>query len=569
MSNGQISQQSAVEANTLSGFMPDPYTYDTGETNPNKQDSAKNLITRSSIHCDEGSFRHTFVSTSIINITGIVYFTNGSNVVTGNGTSFTTELNTDMYLRLSTHSLTSAVLIVDVISDTEVRLQSAYQGATGNGTATRSLFQLNYSGTGAGVTFAANEAQIASGTSSGGYVVAYRDCDYLPLIGYGDLDVSQRIVNNEVKFGFMDTFIDGETPNAQAVIVFDGTSDTRIKFRTSRESGVIQETSVMLPKYMKSSEHLDWMINVLPDSCILVIEGKEVARHTDSIPGPYDFLYMGVLNKNTGAVASSTTSSISSFYLANYNVVQIANSFTGNPIPTRESKPPGGFSDGQRVTAATTTVQMYATTYTEQTSNAQRSLKSASANDAAAGTGARKVRIVYYTSAYAGPFTEIVTLNGTTAVATVATDICFIERMEVITAGSLNASSGVISLYANNAGTGTVVWSIPASSTKNFGAHHYVAAGKTCKVSSISFCTNSTTSGNGALFFLTARDGMLTDSVEQQVSDTLSIPGNTPQTSRPYVSPIEITGPAFIRAWVKPYASASYTNFCSFDFTEE
>ena len=55
-------------------------------------------------------------------------------------------------------------------------------------------------------------------------------------------------------------------------------------------------------------------------------------------------------------------------------------------------------------------------------------LASTSANDTAAGTGIRKVRI-HYLDADHVPHEEVVTLNGLTAVNTVATDIYRINRL--------------------------------------------------------------------------------------------------------------------------------------------
>lgn len=82
-------------------------------------------------------------------------------------------------------------------------------------------------------------------------------------------------------------------------------------------------------------------------------------------------------------------------------------------------------------------------------------ISSSSANDAAAGTGARTVRILGINGT--GGYTEeIVTLNGQTAVNTVNTYDA-IESMTVLTVGSGGANAGII--YA---GTGTVTSGVPA-----------------------------------------------------------------------------------------------------------
>src|SRR5882672_113572 len=95
-----------------------------------------------------------------------------------------------------------------------------------------------------------------------------------------------------------------------------------------------------------------------------------------------------------------------------------------------------GFIDSYLGTSSVSNLVMRATTYTEQSSNAQRSVVSSSANDTSAGTGARTVLVTYYPSDLSYVATEIVTMNGTTAVNMTATDVCFIEKLEVLTAGS-------------------------------------------------------------------------------------------------------------------------------------
>src|ERR1700733_2178941 len=97
-------------------------------------------------------------------------------------------------------------------------------------------------------------------------------------------------------------------------------------------------------------------------------------------------------------------------------------------------------SKGYVSTAATSTVAVNATAYTEQTSGAQRAVKSSSANDAAAGTGVQTVKLTYFkldaTGDITGPYSEVLTLNGTAAVATVGTAIALIESIEAVTVGS-------------------------------------------------------------------------------------------------------------------------------------
>jgi hypothetical protein len=208
------------------------------------------------------------------------------------------------------------------------------------------------------------------------------------------------------------------------------------------------------------------------------------------------------------------------------------------------------------------------TAYTEQTSNAQRSIVSASASDAAAGTGARTVRITYYTATFTGPFTETLTLNGTTPVNTVASNICYIESMEVLTVGSGLTNAGIISLKAATAGGGVTIGTIAASNGQTFWAHHYVATGKVCNVTGISVSHNGTTVGSGGDFILRAQTLGVTDAADIQVSDFVRLYGQASTFARDYTSAIKIPGPSRIAMWVTPETASSTIYRAAIDFFE-
>src|SRR5579885_903292 len=90
-----------------------------------------------------------------------------------------------------------------------------------------------------------------------------------------------------------------------------------------------------------------------------------------------------------------------------------------------------GRAQGYVGTAATSGKVIRATTYTPQGTDAQRSIKSSSSSDSASGTGAQTIIINYLNTSFQ-LLTDTVTLNGTTAVNTNATDIAFIESMQVV-----------------------------------------------------------------------------------------------------------------------------------------
>lgn len=208
------------------------------------------------------------------------------------------------------------------------------------------------------------------------------------------------------------------------------------------------------------------------------------------------------------------------------------------------------------------------TAYIEQITNAQRSIVSASATDAAGGTGARTVRINYYTATFTGPFSETITLNGTTAVNTVATNICYIESMEVLTVGSGLTNAGIISLRAATAGGGATIGTIAAANLQTFWAHHYIATGKVCNITGISVSHNGTTVGSGGLFILRAQSLNVVDAADIQVSDSVRLYGQASTFARDYTSAIKVPGPARIAVWVTPETASSTVYRAAIDFFE-
>jgi len=226
------------------------------------------------------------------------------------------------------------------------------------------------------------------------------------------------------------------------------------------------------------------------------------------------------------------------------------------------------FVFGNVSTASTATAIVRRTAYIEQVSDAQRSIVSANANDTAAGTGARSVRITYLTASGAGPFTETVTLNGTTAVNTVATNICFIEELVVVTVGSTSSNVGIISLRAATAGGGATIGTIAATDNRTFWSHHYIPTGKICNITGVSVSHNGTTVGSGAVFVIRAISLPIANQAEAQVSDFVRLYGQASTSTRNYGSPIKVSGPARLISYVTPETSTAVVYRSSIDFFE-
>lgn len=226
---------------------------------------------------------------------------------------------------------------------------------------------------------------------------------------------------------------------------------------------------------------------------------------------------------------------------------------------------------GQVTTASTSKVPVASTTYTEQAApGSQCSLQSSSANDAAGGTGARTVKITYYTltaaGVLAGPFVETVTLNGTTSVPSVGTALCLIEKMEVVTAGSGGVAAGTISLYnaiGGSGGAGSVFCSIATGAVATRLGHHYVPSNRQCEVTDVAL---TGTDAAAALVDVVQTPYPL--ATEQSVTGPVGVTSAAPVELpfRPNAS--VVSGPARLRLLVTPANTDSQTTTASFGYVD-
>lgn len=212
---------------------------------------------------------------------------------------------------------------------------------------------------------------------------------------------------------------------------------------------------------------------------------------------------------------------------------------------------------GKITTAATTQVAIRQTTFTEQSSNAQRSVSSASASDTSAGTGARTIKITYYDASFAGPFTVTLTMNGTANVNTGVTNICFVEKIEVVTVGSGGSNAGIISLFAATAGGGGTIATIAANDNRTFWAHHYIPSGKNCYITQMHGANSDGT--NGTLYVLKAKS-LNANSAELEFSGVIDGGGQVNQGVTTYQTPISVVGPARVVLYGTPDSAGSTTN---------
>jgi hypothetical protein len=227
---------------------------------------------------------------------------------------------------------------------------------------------------------------------------------------------------------------------------------------------------------------------------------------------------------------------------------------------------------GYVATSATTEVAINATTYNEPSTATGFSVKSSSANDTAAGTGAHTVKIKYYVldanSNITGPFYYTVTLNGVTAVQIDATSLIrLFDCAQVLTVGSGGKSAGIISFYPSTDGTGTATASIAAGDFRTYLGHAYVPNGSRLNVIDI-VAASGEASTVQTQFNLRALSYPSANVQERVLTAALAAQGlSGSKQLNPMGQPLAvIPGPARLQLYVTPGASAGTTQRAEFGF---
>jgi len=582
-------------ADETNGFVPDPANMTTGHNCLNV-DIVGNLQTRGAVLTDEGGLRDEFSGDSLTTtLTGTFTFTNGSDVVTSSGANLVDEAATSKFIKCTSHAESAWARVYRIGEDaTELYLDNPYTGATVTGSAHISNWETS---TPAGASLAVTNSAlvISAPTTTTTYTGVFREGDFPPVNMVFRVKINQRVANQRFSIGMVDNALT-LTPSKGARIRFDGTSTGSFKCVSSGGSTEATEwetTTVTPGGTYSSADYHNYEVDIRPDKVAYLLDGKVVALHTTHIPGPYDIMTSQCLIKNTGTAAAGTVAYVDTVYFGNVNVIETTNTFLGEPMKvqlvgksvitglpvdaqvdaygnlvTASPTTSAGESDvGYVTTAALTQVPIRPTTYTEQTTNSQMSIASGSANDTSAGTGARTVLLEYYDQNMNGPYSETITLNGTSYVNTAATNICYIEHIEVITAGSGGTNAGILTLKASTGGGGATVVTVPAGDTQWLTAHHYIPAGKTAFFTGVSVSHNGTTVGSGGVFVLKRR--ALGSTVELQVSDYTRLYGQSSSVSRVFQAPPRIVGPARITMYVSPESTSSTVFRASFDYYEQ
>lgn len=332
------SKVTTVGGQGIGGFVPSaargPVSVERNKRSIINLDSEGNVAVRGNSFSDEGSFRDDFPGDSLFSdITGTLTIDSDSYIVTGSGTSFLDEIDRDSYIKVTADSETKWVLVGRVISDTLLELDSLYTGTTGS--TLDCQFTKWPTKTGAhspGISVSSGIAIIQSGTTINETTELIREGDYLPMVAEFRCRVSQRIVGTEIVIGFKD---DGGSTDAMAVLVFDGTDNTKVKLRTACGNGdnEIQESTVRLPIGMTTNNFLNYQIGAIQSSVSLSVEGTILINNNIHIPGPYDEMHTVIGTTNTGTPASSTSIEVDFVLLKNHDTTAIEQPNNSAPIP--------------------------------------------------------------------------------------------------------------------------------------------------------------------------------------------------------------------------------------------
>lgn len=237
------------------------------------------------------------------------------------------------------------------------------------------------------------------------------------------------------------------------------------------------------------------------------------------------------------------------------DVVDFQNNFL--PYANKPFLPASSISLGYATSSGSALTVMRATAYNQQTVAAQRSMSSSSASDAAAGTGANSITVTYYDGYMNGPFTEIVTLNGTTPVNTVNTNICYIEKMCCNSVGNQLSNVGTITLFVSTGGGGGTIGTIPAGDGITNWCHHYVGLNKTMSIASLIGSIQGPANGSIEIHRTVPTDVTKT---ELTIAPKLRIMSNT-STTMNLVPPIVVQGPALVLMYGRSDSSSGTLNW--------
>jgi len=386
------------------------------------------------------------------------------------------------------------------------------------------------------VDFSPSMLQVATPVSSAVLNTVGASVVYLPISRTGNIKVSWTVSGGSPNFGSISaTLVDDASTlvSSTGVTLVDGSGFTQPISAVSLPLPTGAATAAL--QTQPGVDIGDVTVNNAAGAAGVNIQdgGNSITVDSTQLPAA---LVGGRLDENVGSWLGSTAPTVGSKTSAQSIPVVMATDQPPISVTFNAASSRSGVSVSVKALGGSTagTLQiMEATAYVEPASGVQRSIGSSSASDAAAGVGARTVRITYYDNTGVGPLFETVTLNGTTPVNTVATNIRFVEKLEVLTAGTSLVNVGTISLFGSTAGAGGTVGTIGIGNivtgvgdNVTLWAHHYIAAGYTAELAVLVVSAQSGGSGTSAKFFAKSKSPLVANSAEVLVGDVLLIQGS-------------------------------------------
>jgi len=191
------------------------------------------------------------------------------------------------------------------------------------------------------ISVANSRVRLASGATSGAKASIIRFGDYCPITGRFTASISQRVVNQIIRLGFITRDISGNI-TASAYIQFTGTNNQLINCISA--SGVaatdIQTTSnISLVQGFTTASLLYYKIDVSNNLVTFQVSNNGInyvplTQHALHIPDPYAALDFEASIDNTGA-ATNTNVDVDLLFINNMDRLQIDQDFSGEPIASQ------------------------------------------------------------------------------------------------------------------------------------------------------------------------------------------------------------------------------------------
>jgi len=266
-------------------------------------------------------------------LTGTLTFVAGNVNVTGTGTTFTTQVTRDMYIKLNADAETAWTKVRAVLSDTSLQLEQGYLGSSAGPAASSSTKWPTRTGAGGSFTVATSVVNVLSGTTNGSRTFIFHDLDTALIhIDFIALSITQRLATQN---GFAGIFDNEAAPTQQAAFIFDGTVNTVVRCRSSFSAAAAdtQETLVTLPFGLTTNlTTVNYSIDITTNKIIFMIAGLVVATHSYHTPEQFTLMDASVGIVNTAAAASTTTISTDMILTRTYDQVDPDSGSTDDEI---------------------------------------------------------------------------------------------------------------------------------------------------------------------------------------------------------------------------------------------